>query len=560
VTNALAHEFGSVNDNVLRTTLKRSGLWLFFSSGILAVVTVAFWTFLEVRSFAPQPAFEDAAMLFRYATNLADGHGITWNVGQAPGSTDGATDLGFVLALAPLVLSGVPVTVAAFALNWLAVFLLGGLLGRACRGLFRIPEVAIFLLVILLFSGPVNRYIQSGFSPAIFGLLLTITAVAALWLYRKPTSNRWRWFFMGMLVGSAGWWRPEGFALSALIFLAITAIAISQRDVYPNVKLIGFASTFLGYVVAFAAWVVFRLLYFTHLMPSSTVLKSGGVTPGNAVEAIQFLTLCLMPLLAVAFFVSLVTVTRIWISCLLLLAMSIIWIPVTMHLNWWDRMQWPIVPALSLVVIASISATRPSLPKAVKALRLSATGGIFIGLIVIAVLRTYGLSGIPYSQYEPHTPLGDALSKVDTSGLRIATSEAGLIPLAVTGQALDTYGYNNYAIARSDGSQVVDELKKLNPNMIVLAGPIPTSGISPESSARCAGTDLSVYLGTRWMNMAASVVKYADEHQFQLARAFDIGSCVIFSVYVNAETPSSVRESVSSFKTSANELTLTLPN
>ena len=46
------------------------------------------------------PPFEDAAMLMRYAENLAAGHGIVWNVGEAP--VDGATDFLFMSSVAGL--------------------------------------------------------------------------------------------------------------------------------------------------------------------------------------------------------------------------------------------------------------------------------------------------------------------------------------------------------------------------------------------------------------------------------------------------------------------------
>ncbi|MEJ2139101.1 MAG: hypothetical protein P8Y61_06600, partial [Gammaproteobacteria bacterium] len=44
------------------------------------------------------PPFEDAAMLMRYADNLAHGWGIVWNIGEPP--LDGATDFLFMLVVA----------------------------------------------------------------------------------------------------------------------------------------------------------------------------------------------------------------------------------------------------------------------------------------------------------------------------------------------------------------------------------------------------------------------------------------------------------------------------
>src|SRR5215472_10989049 len=44
------------------------------------------------------PPAEDAAMLMRYASHLAAGSGMVWNIGEAP--VDGATDFLFVIVVA----------------------------------------------------------------------------------------------------------------------------------------------------------------------------------------------------------------------------------------------------------------------------------------------------------------------------------------------------------------------------------------------------------------------------------------------------------------------------
>ncbi|MBK8617647.1 MAG: hypothetical protein IPN96_11165 [Anaerolineales bacterium] len=53
------------------------------------------------------PPFEDAAMLMRYAQNLAGGHGIVWNIGEHP--VDGATDFLFMAASSLLIKLGLTV-------------------------------------------------------------------------------------------------------------------------------------------------------------------------------------------------------------------------------------------------------------------------------------------------------------------------------------------------------------------------------------------------------------------------------------------------------------------
>ena len=97
--------------------------------GATALTVCIFWTLVESTRLGVPAPFEDAAMLFKYAENLAHGWGIAWNAGQAPGLTDGATDLGFVLALAPLTLLGLSAAAAAVLLNLAAVLGIGALFG-----------------------------------------------------------------------------------------------------------------------------------------------------------------------------------------------------------------------------------------------------------------------------------------------------------------------------------------------------------------------------------------------------------------------------------------------
>jgi arabinofuranosyltransferase len=52
------------------------------------------------------PPFEDAAMLMRYAENRSQGHGLVWNIGQAP--VDGATDFLYTVMLAGISQLGIP--------------------------------------------------------------------------------------------------------------------------------------------------------------------------------------------------------------------------------------------------------------------------------------------------------------------------------------------------------------------------------------------------------------------------------------------------------------------
>jgi hypothetical protein len=63
-------------------------------AGLSVVMGLFTWRFVR---FSGPPA-EDAAMLMRYADNLARGYGIVWNPGEPP--VDGGTDFLFLTTIA----------------------------------------------------------------------------------------------------------------------------------------------------------------------------------------------------------------------------------------------------------------------------------------------------------------------------------------------------------------------------------------------------------------------------------------------------------------------------
>ena len=204
---------------------------------------------------------------------------------------------------------------------------------------------------------------------------------------------------MGLLTSLAGWWRPEGFVMGVLIVAAMAA-AVIKRD---QIRLLCAGKTLLALVVGlaipFILWVAFRLAYFGHLLPSSAVMKSGGFTRANGLESFQFYVLMLLPILAVVAFGGLVARSRVIVFIGLLVAASAMWVPVSMDLNWWNRMQWPLVPALAIISMFAVVKRRTMrFDFGTKPLEiLNILGGIFLAIALITVTRAYGLQGAPYT-------------------------------------------------------------------------------------------------------------------------------------------------------------------
>lgn len=506
--------------------------------GALAVGVVALWTWLEVGSLLPQPALEDAAMLFRYAENLAAGGGLTWNFGEDPGATDGATDLGFVLVLAPLVMLGIPVTYAAWILNLTAIFGLGFLISRVFRRNFELPQVFTFLFVVLIMSTFVNRFVTSGFSPPIFAFLLTLVFMSGLFVSSSLNDSTRNWILLGILAGSVGWWRPEGFALGPMIAVFAVLTSINWNDLNRSELPKRLSYLIVGILVPVVAWTIFRIVYFGHLLPSSGVMKSGSINRVNLLETMQYLSLTLLPVIAVVIVVSIAKPNRIGVLLLALIAFSAIWMPITLQLNWWNRMQWPLIIPLGLIAVATVAVNSRSYREVGGALLLTQVNTfavLILALVAIATLRTFSVSEPPYTSYQPHTAISLALQSVDTTDVRLATSEAGLVPLAISGPAIDTYGFNNYAIASTGGEALIEQLDLLQPNVVVVNGRGPTEVAASFQDPTCNGRDLTSYSGSQWVGMTDTLLQYAQDNALKLIRSTETGSCNAFSIFVSSE-------------------------
>lgn len=588
------------------------------TSGIAAVLTVLAWSLLEWPRFELPTPFEDAAMLYRYAENLAQGGGISWNFGQDPSLTDGATDLGFVLTLAPLVWLGVSSHSAAILLNLAAVFLTGLVLGllnnRIWRGPFWLPLV----LAAVIFSGPVNRYILSGFSPPVMGLLLLgvfASAVAGAGF----DSRGIRWLaFASALAGVAGWWRPEGFAFGLVAIACGLTLRPGRSDLWrwpPRVWL----AILTPYTILALAWLGLRIGYFGQLLPTSALMKSGSLNWGNFTFSAQFYAalllplvsimlarslkppgtryllacslslatlvwlgaaipqfwwervglawmvavingatwLLLVPLLLVAMAAALSSRRQFWVFPLALVLLAGAWVAIETTLNWWGRMQWPLVPLLAATGVSAILMDRRQGAALVQSPRfpLVRRQWAMLAVVALAGLLPFHLPRGGYAETPFHTALARGLSEVDTRGVRVATTEAGLIPLSIAGPAMDAYGHNDREIAATDGASLRRQLDDFKPNMVVIHGPPPDGDLRGTCPSELVPSGGSLF-PTDWLTMVDTMYAYSRESGLRLARLVETDPCDTWSVWLDPSVDEDVERVVRQQSIDATELSI----
>lgn len=216
---------------------------------------------------------DDSFISFRYAEYLVQGHGLTFNVGEAP--VEGYSNFLWVLLMAVggwlgQDLAGWSVNLG-LGIGGITVTLLWWILRR--RG---VSGLRLGLLVGLLsLSGPLTLYAISGMETALFACLLLAAVLASDFLLQRRS-----WLpalllgFLGFLVALT---RPEGHI--ALPVLLVNLFIFGRRPLVGDRErpLLGYLLLAGGlFVLLLAIYHSWRIAYFDALLPTPFLSKGGG--------------------------------------------------------------------------------------------------------------------------------------------------------------------------------------------------------------------------------------------------------------------------------------------
>lgn len=535
----------------IRTQLSSPTGWFY---GCVAVAVPVTTYILRINQVSLPAPFEDAAMLFRYAENLAAGHGVVWNAGDSPGASDGATDLLFVLVLGALIRLGMTSTAAALAVNLLAVFGIGYIIYAANKKVWHFPPVLLLPIITTSLLGPTWSIIAGGFSGVIFGFLLSLTFVLTLTPLTKTKpltridSLKWG-TVVGIISSAAGWWRPEGFLLAPL---AVAAGLYAARRVRKGDGPIqgeihfGLVHGSLVFASFVALWLAVRLLYFGALFPSAGKNKIARSNPWETLFApfldpsarttIAYYVTILAPVLVVVMLIAARNKSLVlgFEVLFVIYVAAIVWEPFSLTFNWWGRVYWPLVPLSLLILLTLTATTTRSKPVLLGGFRqplsvLSVIGVLGTVLWSYAVVPSFDTIFPTTGQYfeSPfHTSVYRAMLPLDTSEVRVATTEAGLIPLAVkNGYALDTWVHNTRAISENGAAAIGPAIQEFAPNMLVAHGRRPHEFLGTEP---CNGP-----FSTRWQAQVDIIYGYAIDNGFRLIKSFETAPCDTWNIFVS---------------------------
>lgn len=220
-------------------------------------------------------AVDDSYISMRYASNLASGHGLVFNPGEAP--LEGYTNFLLVLVESALIRAGMvtlaPVK-ALLAISGLALIFTVAAYGRlrlvdgtAGAPLRWLPGLAALLVAT---SSPVLLWTASALETVLFALLVTAAAIGyALFLIERLSGPK-------LLLAELLWVlailaRPEGLLFWGLTVGHTVLLSLFRRDrKVLQVRLPGILLGALS-IAAYGAW---KLAYFGDLLPATYWAKA----------------------------------------------------------------------------------------------------------------------------------------------------------------------------------------------------------------------------------------------------------------------------------------------
>jgi arabinofuranosyltransferase len=467
--------------------------------------------------------YEDATMLFRYVDNVAAGHGVVWNVGEAP--VDGATDLGFMFVLAGLRSAGIDAQLGALIINSLAfVGIAGGLFAFARHR--RISPILATLLAALFVVSSGVTLIHAGFGAVFFSAAVALAAIAMFNLTDESTRRNAALLACAGVV--AGLIRPEGFLIGGA-FIA-TALAVVGRP------LLRMAMLSCGLLVAAGlGFVIARWAYFGFPLPNPYYKKGDGTLHlDGLVKSVAFATTVgAVPILMLVVIGLVAGVNRRWLAYLgctgALLGM---WLLVSSEMDFNYRFQFPIVVVVLLMVIDLGSREMPSLVRRVAPLPswVKRAVPVLVALVlVVHVVVTQQRLGVPETASRPQQAIAKVLAESGRHDLRVATTEAGAICWKSGWKCTDLWGLNDVHIAH-EGYLDGPALARLNPDVIVVHA--PTSPVAASISAAEAASSGDWVDG--WVAMTDPLIRFAEGGKYVLAAMVSPKVDSGFAVYVRS--------------------------
>lgn len=490
------------------------------------------------------PPFEDAAMIMRYAQHLAGGHGVVWNIGEAP--VDGATDFFFMVSAAALIKLGFTVGQAVRGIGFASHLLTVLIIYWANRRIHNGSIPLSFLSGLYLAVGTGLSYVSAYFGTPYFALAAASTWALGL-LLMKEEHPRW-WLSLAFALSGlvTGLIRPEGVILASLMLLAV----IVMRGIKSSLStILIFGVVFLTLGGSYFLW---RWDYFGYPLPNPFYKKGEGGWSWFTFDASMLNMLRLSLPVAFAFilgFRSNETIKMTLAYMLPIVGFAAAFGLVSDEMNYGARFQYATVP---LALMSWIPLVRGFNLEALnqfqsreRAVYFVAWIGLAAGLVYYSWFQNCFLALYQQSCDRPYErdgrlEMAQMLADYRGKGYVMAVTEAGLLPYYSGWDAVDTWGLNDQFIAHN-GSITVEYLDKYKPHIIMFH-----DYYSPLVPPKLTDANLA----QRWFSMTILLKTYAEDNGYILAAVFGDSPYDTHYYYVRPDFEDSKRlvEQISKFR------------
>jgi hypothetical protein len=503
----------------------RRRLWQTDAAVLAGLFTMSGLLLLRYVNLSAVP-LEDAAMLMRYAQNLAHGHGVVWNIGEKP--VDGATDFLFMVLTAAGIRLGLSAQAAVRLIDIVSITTTIPLVYFTARRLHGSGQIIAGIAAAFVVTGRDLYYTEAGFGTPFFGLTVATTWLFAMLYRRDPSSRR---YSLGFATAALvmGLTRPEGVLLAAFMLVAvIVAVGPRRAPQIVSVTILVFGTLGLGYFL----W---RWHYFHYPLPNPFYKKGGGhLYPHSLEDGIRQTTLQTFPFV-VLYPLSLRSregAREALCSLVPVTLFTSIWILLSGEMNFLGRFQYP----ATMVVLMSWPGLVPhvvrdwELPQFAELDRRARV--LFLTLVALSVF------GHDVSTFEAKKrmssengllAIAQVLARYETKSYHLATTEAGILPLYSGWRSLDTWGLNDQRIAHG-GTITARQLEAFNPEVIMFH-----AAFSPVVREGCVGPEFQ----PGWDEMTLRLEQFATQHHYRLVAAYGIQPYDTFYHYVRRDFPDS---------------------
>jgi hypothetical protein len=403
---------------------------------------------------------EDAFILFKYAKNVACGHGIVFYAGGP--HAEGATDFLWMVLLAAARAVGLDVAAAAALLNGVGFFLAARIFLSARPHRATQPRILRGVAVALLFASSAAVAGERGFSAMLYSAvaLFTLTRVVAA---SSRASNDLPW--LALLLGLI---RPDGVVLGA----GLGALAAFRA--YKNRHFRDFAIRLGAAMIVGAIYFLWRWHYFGSLLPLPLYVKQHynvGWPPGVEVT-LDWCAATLLPLAIVMVLSRIVLGPLRARDAFRVRALGIALVPFAIHVasfvpsdptqNVVDRFEAPAQLALLYFTLQVLIARRRRSIALSRVVFLSAA--LVVAFFPMFRLDWFEVEDSLWGQYP--NALSRDLGALTDSNTKIAATEAGRVLYFARGPVLDLVGLNTRETALAPPSREL--LNDFDPDVVMI--------------------------------------------------------------------------------------------